>query len=121
MKVLKVMGTIFLMTMVVFFLFSMTAMSKGKLEEQELRRYYAEKEKETTTQIRSFLEEEGFYNSGLKLTRVSDGENRAYTMTIHHGKIDRMTEAERAELMRSLEQQIVPMAYSTMEYRFFIQ
>ena len=34
----------------------------------------------------SFLEERGFRNSGVTLTRVVDSEgNRSYTFPIHHG------------------------------------
>lgn len=80
-----------------------TVKSQTNISEEELTEYYRVKEKELVRETRDFLEDAGFSNSGVTLTRVinSEGE-REYTMTIHHGKIDKMDETERENLRGEL-------------------
>lgn len=80
-----------------------TVKSQTNISEEELTEYYRLKEKELVHETREFLENAGFSNSGVTLTRVinSEGE-REYTMTIHHGKIDKMDETERENLRGEL-------------------
>ena len=51
-------------------------------------------------EVRTFLEEEGYKNSGVMMTKVieSDG-SRSYTVIIHHGRIDRLPEDEKQSLL----------------------
>ena len=54
-------------------------------------------------ETKAYLTELGYKNSGVTLTRVVDESGRReYTFTIHHGKIDRMSEEEREELAQVL-------------------
>ena len=58
-----------------------------------------------TKETREFLTEEGFLNSGVMLTKVVDADgSREYTLTVHHGRIDEMTEEEREILLEKMEQ-----------------
>lgn len=80
-----------------------TVQSQTNISEEELAEYYRVKEKELVCETRDFLEEAGFSNSGVTLTRVIDSKGeREYTMTIHHGKIDKMDETERENLRGEL-------------------
>ena len=67
------------------------------------------------------LNEMGFRNSGVTLTRVVDAEgNREYTFTIHHGKIDRMSEEERMALAAALMQSITPVESCSFTHEFLM-
>ena len=80
-----------------------TVKSQCAADVGELEGYYQVKEKEMVRQTRAFLQEAGYKNSGVALTRVVDGEGkRQYTMTIHHGKIDKMYEKARESLKNEL-------------------
>ena len=71
---------------------------------QELELFYLEKEEVLVQEAKDFLNREGFTNSGIMLTRVVEADgSRQYTLTVHHGRIDRMSEEERADLMEELE------------------
>ena len=75
------------------------------VEAQELEAFYLEKEETLVEDVREFLNQEGFVNSGIMLTRVvgADG-SRQYTMTIHHGCICKMSSVEQADLQKRLEE-----------------
>lgn len=81
-----------------------TVMSRTDLDARELEEYYLEKEHELTREIREMLEEKGFENSGVTVTRVveTDG-SRLYTVTVHHGRIDDMCDEEREKLLEELK------------------
>lgn len=90
--------TIVLIATIVFFA-SCTVISQSNIGAQELENYYRAQEKELLQETKEHLAELGFKNSGVTLTRVVDeAGKREYTFTIHHGKIDKMNEAERETL-----------------------
>ena len=71
---------------------------------RELEEYYRVKENKLASDIRGMLQREGFENSGIMVTRVVEADgSRRYTITIHHGDIDNMSDAERQQLLRRLE------------------
>ena len=81
-----------------------TVMSRTDLSAAEIEGYYQEKEKGLVEEARAFLSGEGYIYSGVMLTRVvtADG-NREYTLTVHHGKIDKLDDEGRQLLMEGLE------------------
>lgn len=86
------------------------AKGKESLSAQERERCYREMEEELMSGTRELLRMQGLENSGVMLTRVVENEAlhhgediRQYTLTVHHGGIDRMSEAERAALMAELK------------------
>ena len=86
------------------FLCAGTAVSSTDADAYELEQYYAEKERELVSAVRVLLQREGMENSGVMVTRVvEDDGSRCYTVAVHHGKIGRMSDAEREELLRRLE------------------
>ena len=75
----------------------------GEAKEQEA--FYREQENKLLADTRAFLNQEGYYNSGVTLTRVVDSDgSREYTITIHHSRIDRMDDFEKQELKNALEE-----------------
>ena len=81
-----------------------TAVSGSDIGKDELEEYYREKEYELAADIRGMLQREGFENSGVMVTRVVEADgSRSYTVTVHHGAIDKMSDAERQQLLLRLE------------------
>jgi len=68
--------------------------------------HYQLLEKQMVKDVRHYLDENGYKNSGITLTRVVDDENqtREYTLTLHHDKMDRMEEEEREILGQTVLQ-----------------
>lgn len=98
-----------------------TAMGRGSLSRQELEAYYKEKEQALVADTRAFLDGEGFLNSGVMLTRVLEMDgSRVYTLTVHHGKIDKMCEEDREVLMAELEKMVFEDECCTFEHEFLI-
>lgn len=62
---------------------------------------YKQVEKEYVTQVKSYLQKEGYENSGVVLTKViyEDG-SREYTLNVHHKRITKLSETEQ-EFLRS--------------------
>lgn len=85
-------------------LFGETVRSGTDLGVRETEEYYLEKERELTAEIRELLRQKGFANSGVMVTRVVEEDgSRRYTVTVHHGRIDDMNDAEREELLGCIE------------------
>lgn len=62
--------------------------------------YYRVLEKDYINNVRNFLTQQGFENSGVNLTMVADAEgNRNYALQLHHKRIARLTEAQQEELL----------------------
>lgn len=98
-----------------------TALSRTDLSAEELEVYYRAKEKELVECARGFLEGEGLADSGVMLTRVVDADGgREYTLTVHHGAIDRMDEGDRGALMEKLEGIVFQDERSVFNHKFFI-
>lgn len=85
------------------FCFAGTAASRTTLDSAELEGYYRQQEDQLVSRARRLLEEQGFANSGVMLTRVVEPDgSREYTLTVHHGEIDRMSASERDALVERL-------------------
>lgn len=85
------------------FSFAGTVMSRTDFSDAELEGYYREREEQLVRDTRAYLNEQGYFNSGVTLTRVVEEDgSREYTVTVHHGQIDRMTEEERMALSQNL-------------------
>lgn len=86
-----------------------TVMSQSNIGGKEMENYYREQEEKLLSRTKELLEDLGYPNSGVTLTRVVDEEGkREYTFTIHHRKIDRMDEEERNALA-------IQLAYDTSD------
>ncbi|MGN0168425.1 MAG: hypothetical protein ACI4AB_10310 [Acetatifactor sp.] len=97
-------ATIILVLVAALF-FAGTVMSRTDLDAAELEGYYREKEEQLVKDTREYLNRRGFSNSGVMLTRVVEEDGRRqYTVTVHHGEIDRMTQEKRDELAAELSE-----------------
>ena len=94
-----------LFIMISAFCIGQTVSGKEDGEAKEQEAFYREQENKLLADTRAFLNQEGYYNSGVTLTRVVDSDGRReYTITIHHSRIDRMDDFEKQELKNALEE-----------------
>ena len=94
-----------LFVMISAFCISQTVSGKEDAEAKEQEAFYREQENKLLADTRAFLNQEGYYNSGVTLTRVVDSDgSMEYTITIHHSRIDRMDDFEKQELKNALEE-----------------
>lgn len=88
----------------VFWMCNIVAGSRERLNKAEIAAYYNSLEKQLLADTRAVLEQEGFHNSGIMLNHQVDMDgNRSYMLTIHHGRIDDLSEEARAELSEEIE------------------
>lgn len=82
------------------FCISGTVMSREKRLEAPDSEYYRELGNIYAEEMREFLKEQGYADSGITVTSVEEEDGaRSYTVTIHHGRIDRLTQTEKEELL----------------------
>lgn len=114
-------AVVLLLTLVAVYCSAGTVMSRTDLSVQEVEGFYREKEESLVDEVKDFLDGEGFLHSGVMLTRVvtADG-SREYTMTVHHGKIDRLDEENRMLLMEELEKMVFEDGDCTFRHEFLI-
>lgn len=57
------------------------------------------------SQIKDYLENRGFQNSGVALTRVVDEDgSRSYEITLHHKKLNKLSREEQEALKENIEE-----------------
>lgn len=79
------------------------ASGREKARNAEWERWYREREAALLADTKAYLTGMGFRDSGVTLNRVVDGRgDRTYTFTIHHRRIDKMSEEERQKLCGDL-------------------
>ena len=93
----------------------------------EMETYYRAVEGQLLDDTKAYLSQEGFRNCGVTLNRTVDADgNREYTFTIHHSRIDKMSDAERHDLALDLASREVSVlctdafANCTIQYDFLI-
>lgn len=73
--------------------------SRNKESSTDMEQYYYAARQEYMQEIRDYLEEKGYADSGITMNYVTDGDgNVEYTVTIHHRKIDKLDEEEKTHL-----------------------
>lgn len=101
------------------FCISATVYSSEKITRRDRENCYKEMEAAYVKEIRSFLDEEGYSNSGVMMTKIIDeNEHRAYTVTIHHRNLLIMEQEKQEQLTTSLTQLFFGMENCTVEYQF---
>lgn len=100
------------------FCFTKTVQGQTDSDRMAVEGYYREMEREYVSEIRDFLNEQGFVNSGVTLTRIVDEQgSREYLVTIHHKYLDKMTEEDRTILFG----EIADMAFRGEECSFKVE
>lgn len=95
--------TVFLV-LITAFCITGTVNGQRKLEGYEQDVLYRAQENCMVQEVRDYLEQEGYKNSGVMLTRVLEADgSREYTLTVHHGRIEALSIEDREKLQRELE------------------
>ena len=92
--------------MIVFVLFSFVTIrvkGQGELDFAADRELYEQLEDEYTQHLKNMLEDKGYRNAGITMTKIyqPDG-NREYTVLIHHKRIDQLSDGEKIILLNEL-------------------
>lgn len=94
-----------ILVMVTAFCCAGTVMSRTDFSAQELEHYDRERERQLVEDVRGYLRQQGYGNSGVMLTRVVDADgSREYTLSIHHSRITALGEEEREQLAEELQE-----------------
>lgn len=94
----------FVVSMVIAFFISGTVVSQADGMVMVDEECYPVLEEKYTEEIKDYLGNLGYENSGVNLTMVTDGEgNRSYQVKLHHKRIERLGEAERESLLQDIE------------------
>ena len=102
-KSILFMITTLLLILISVFCITGTVISQTDIGASEMENFYREQEKLLLGETKDRLEELGYANSGVTLTRVvDDAGNREYTFTIHHKKIDKLSGEEQSALADKL-------------------
>lgn len=104
MKVLKKLPVTFIVSvfliLVTAFCVSDTVFSQSSHERVLEEKYYREMESIYVREVRDLLTDKGYENSGIAMTYVLDEDGmRTYTVTIHHRRIDRLSDEEKSALL----------------------
>lgn len=92
-----------LFVLIAAFCVSATVVSQNGISTRVEEKYRKELEKEYIAGLREFLARQGYHNSGVTFTCVTDTDgSRIYTATIHHAAIDRLAENQRQSLKLEL-------------------
>ena len=96
------MSIVGIITMVMIIVLS-TVFVRSAQADAELAKYYAELEDDYKHSVRSYMNEEGFVNAGINITRIVDAEgNRIYTVKIHHSRLDSLDEKKRNNIVTEI-------------------
>lgn len=97
------------------------AAGKAALNRREKAEYQKQMEKAYVKELRAFLTEQGYVNSGITLTRTTESDGSFfYKAEIHHQRIDRMEEAEREVLLAELSELPAPVAEAEVFHDFLL-
>lgn len=92
-----------LLILVIAFCVKGTVFSKENHERARENHYFAALEEEYLKQAKGLLEEQGYHNCGVTMTRVTlENGSREYTVLLHHRKLQKLSEVERERLVDTL-------------------
>ncbi len=76
-------------------------------------------ENEYIAEIRAWLEEEGYGNCGITMTKVVEQDApKEYTVLIHHKKINNLNNTEKEELKKELAEVDFPLENCRFQHEF---
>lgn len=88
---------------VICFCVTGTVYSKEKQSRKEQEQYYRSVEAAYLSEVREWLGENGYENSGVTMTKVIEEDgSREYTLSVHHHKISNLEEREQVSLKNEL-------------------
>lgn len=111
-------GSTLLLILIIAFFVTATVRSENCVTNQQKEQYYMELEKCSVQLAREALENSGYRNCGIVITRVIDNDVRTYKMTIHHGKILELDSMERQQLTSAVKSLNFPSDLGEIEICF---
>lgn len=96
-------ATIILILISAFFI---TKTVRGQVDHElaACEKYYQVLEQEYVSEIRAYLNEHGFENSGVTLTRIIDEQGiREYQITLHHKYLEKLSAEEREAIFAAIK------------------
>lgn len=94
---------------------------KSESRDEAQRMENRAREQQLMSNMRQYLEENGYRNSGVTLTYAVDEEGSCdYTFTIHHKKINAMSETEREEFSEELAQACNAYGNYSVSYEYLL-
>ena len=92
-----------LLILVIAFCVKGTVFSKENHERARENHYFAALEDEYLKQTKGLLEEQGYHNCGVTMTRVTlENGSREYTVLLHHRKLQKLSKDEKERLVDTL-------------------
>lgn len=92
-----------ILVLVIVFCVKGTVFSKENNERAKANRYYALLEDAYLEEARQLLEEQGYSNCGVTMTRITEADgSREYTVLLHHRKLQKLSAEEKDVLISSL-------------------
>ena len=108
-----------LLILTIVFCIGSTVKSESGNETQRIENQV--KEQQLLTKVKQYLNENGYRNSGVTLTYVMDESGACdYTFTIHHKKINAMSEEEREDFRTELSQICAVSDGTTISYEYLL-
>lgn len=96
--------TIMLILISTFFI-SKTVQGRVDIAAAEKERYFRMLEQEYVEEIRAYLNEQGYTNSGVSITRVVDEEGgREYQVVLHHKYLEKLSAEEKDALFACIRE-----------------
>lgn len=93
------------MIIIIAFCITETVISQSNEARCMEEKYYDELEADYLAELKLILTNEGYRNSGVTMTRVTDEEGmRSYTVNIHHKLIGKLPFEEQEQLAQVLEE-----------------
>lgn len=102
-KTIGYIGVTVLLVLVIAFSMAGVAKCQSVEDIKLTESYFTQLEQEYVKQVREYLTEEGFVNSGVMLTRtIYEDGSRECLVTIHHSRFDGLTSQQKEELICAL-------------------
>lgn len=114
-------GMIALLIMIALAIWSICGIKAYAVEKADNDKIeYQLKESSFLREVRKCMEESGYYNSGVTLTKVMDIDGMiSYTALVHHQDIDLEDTEKVNQVYASLEKIDIPMANAIVNYKLF--
>ena len=91
------------LVLIIAFCITETVVSQSNEARCIEEKYYDEMENAYLTELKHLLTKEGYCNSGVTMTRVTDEAGaRSYTVNIHHKQISKLSFKEQQQLLEIL-------------------
>lgn len=119
MKTAKFVTITIILLLITTFSITGTVMSQNKDRDPIDAKHYRIIENEYIAQVRKQLEQQGYKNAGITMTRITEADgSREYTVLVHHRRINSLDEAERIQLANDLNRTYFPVEGCGFVYEF---